>query len=91
MNIPSGSLWQTNITMENHHVQNENQRYMTWPFSIAMSNFQWACVSEVMVPKGIPKSPWVSLLKLLNDLDDLGYHGLGFPPYDLDFLDHTGV
>ena len=39
----------------------------------------------------IPKSPWVSLLKLLNDLDDLGYHGLGFPPYDLDFLDHSGV
>ena len=59
VNIPSGSLWQTNITMENHHVQNENQRYMTWPFSIAMSNFQWACVSEVMVPKGIPKPPWL--------------------------------
>jgi len=29
------TLWQTNITMENHHAINGNIHY-NWPFSIAM-------------------------------------------------------
>ena len=42
-----GTLWQTNITMENHHFQWVNPLFL-WSFSIAMLNYQRVNIQKSM-------------------------------------------
>ena len=41
--------------------------------------------------RGIPKLPWVSILKWYNDLDDLEYHHFRKSPFIVDFMEYNGV